>query len=118
MFTSEREGRSEAKAEGSRRNGEPPCQGETAHQAGSDPRFSSALWLQLVIGNFNEIAHVFQLRDSEKETDEGLAEKESRLVDEVRNTAFNCTQITTVGTVEAAKRLYACISIYILLIDK
>ena len=109
MFTSEREGRSEAKAEGGGRNGEPPRQGETAHQAGSDPRFSSALWLQLVICNFNEIAHVFQLRDSEKETDEGLAEKESRLVDEVRNTIINTT-FTTVGTVEAAKRLYACIS--------
>ena len=117
MFTSEREGRSEAKAKGGGRNGEPPCQGETAHQAGSDPRFSSALWLQLVICNFNEIAHVFQLRDSEKETDEGLAEKESRLVDEVSNTitntTSNCTQNTTFGTVEASleqKGYYACIS--------
>ena len=45
LFTSERKGRSEAKAKGGGRNGEPPCQGETAHQAGSDPRFSSALWL-------------------------------------------------------------------------
>ena len=57
------------------------------------------------------------MRDSEKETDEGLAEKESRLVDEVRNTIintkFNFTQNTTVGTVEAAleqKGYYACIS--------
>ena len=61
---------------------------------------------------------MFQLRDSEKETDEGLAEKESRLVDEVRNTiiniTFNCIQNTTVGTVEAAleqKGYYARISI-------
>ena len=117
MFTSEREGRSEAKAKGGGRNGEPPRQGETADQAGSLRRFSSALWLQLVIGNFNEIAHVFQLRDSEKETDEGLAEKESRLVDEVSNTitntTSNCTQNTTFGTVEASleqKGYYACIS--------
>jgi len=35
---------------------------------------------------------VFQLRDSEKETDEGLAEKESRLVDEVSNTIINTTK--------------------------
>ena len=62
---------------------------------------------------------MFQLRDSEKETDEGLAEKESRLVDEVRNTiintTFNCTQNTTVGTVGAAleqKGYCACISNY------
>ena len=38
---------------------------------------------------------MFQLRDSEKETDEGLAEKESRLVDEVRNTIINTTFNTT-----------------------
>jgi len=52
---------------------------------------------------------VFQLRDSEKETDEGLAEKESRLVDEKDNAEKEATQAedklaTTLYTLQAKEK--------------